>query len=190
MTLNFHPRVVSVIRAGAEAARCLDVMGSGQAEIAIDDGTFEAAVGQQGGGTLYGVNRLTPASYPATLSDVVIFFLAGTDVRVGDALTVLVGAKTDGNANIDRIALQMLPGSVQSLNGLNVYDVPDLTIQSGDFVVGFRMTHGRRVYPFALDSTPPSRRRSYISTDGVDFEIIDDRVPSSAGNFGIRARLK
>lgn len=189
MTLNFHSRVADVIRTRAEAAPCLEVIGSGPAEIAVDDGTFEAALGLQGGGTLYGVNRLTPARYPATLSEVAIFFLAGTDVKAGDTLTVLVGARTDGSTNLDGTTFRMLSASVQTPHGLNLYDVPDLTITSGDFIVGFRMTHGRRIYPFVLDNTPPSRRRSYISTDGVDFEIVDDRVPGSAGNFGIRARL-
>lgn len=43
-------------------------------DLIIDDGTFEAAVGISGGGTAIGVNRLTPASYPATLTAVLVFF--------------------------------------------------------------------------------------------------------------------
>src|SRR5262249_17294747 len=64
------------------------------------------------------------------------------------------------------------------------------TINSGDVVVGFKITHDSTVFPFALDTTPPSQRRSYRSIDGVTYNIIDDLSQTQAGNYGIRARLQ
>ena len=39
-------------------------------ELAVDDGTFEATFGRTDGALSWRVNRLTPASYPATINAV------------------------------------------------------------------------------------------------------------------------
>jgi hypothetical protein len=57
-------------------------------------------------------------------------------------------------------------------------------INSGDFVIGFRITNAVGARPFSLDRTPPSRKRSYISTGGV-FALVDSL--NFPGNLGIRA---
>lgn len=158
-------------------------------ELAVDDGSFETAVGLTNGGTSYRLNRLRPTSYPATLTSVLAFFRNTSGVLVGDPLTVVYGANPSGAENINGIALQSVAGTVQALGQLNTYTVPSLTITSGDFVVGIRMTHSAGTFPFALDTSPPSQRRSYRSSDGVTFELIDNLTGVTAGNYGIRARI-
>jgi len=158
-------------------------------ELAIDDGTYENRIGAKDGGTPYFINRLTPATYPATLKAVAIYFQSGSDsVPVGTPLTILFGSNPSGSGNINGLSFQQVAGQVQSLNQFSIYSVPDLTITSGDFVVGFRITHGAEIYPAAQDTTTPLQHRSYYSGDGSSFRLIDD-YEGLAGNFGIRARV-
>lgn len=159
-------------------------------ELSIDDGSFENAIGLVNGGTDYVVNRLTPPSYPARLSAVAIFWRnETTGVHPGDSFDVLVGTNPSGSTNINGRTFQTIAATVQTLGQFNVYGVPDVTINSGDFVIGFRITYARGVFPTADDQTLPLRRRSYLSTDGLNFTLVDDVATTLAGNFGIRARL-
>jgi uncharacterized protein (TIGR03437 family) len=159
-------------------------------ELAVDDGTFETTFGLSGGGTSWRVNRLTPTSYPATMNAVSIFFRSNSNLTVGAPLTIVYGANPGGGTFINGIQLQTMDSSVQALSQFNVYNVSPLTINSGDFIVGYKITHAASVFPYALDTTPPSQRRSYRSLDGVTFNIIDDIPQTTAGNYGIRARLQ
>ncbi len=159
-------------------------------ELKVDDGSFESGIGQTNGGTDNGVNRLTPASYPATLNGISIFWPNGVGLQVGASLTLLIGNNSSGGTNINGLSFQTVTATVQTLGQFNFYSVPPLTINAGDFVVGFRMTHGANVFPIALDLTAPSQRRSYFSADGNTFTIIDDLNASLAGDFGIRAELQ
>jgi len=75
----------------------------------VDDGggeTFFSA----GGTPQYFVNRLTPASYPATLSQILIK-LDSFGLPVGSALTVLAGANPGGTATIDGTTFQTVAGT-------------------------------------------------------------------------------
>jgi uncharacterized protein (TIGR03437 family) len=181
----------------AQSALAVSLLGTGRQDpapgpadlLAIDDDSFEGRVGLVNGGTAYFVNRLQPGSYPATLARVEIFFREGDGVGAGDGVTILVGANPDGNADINGTAFQTLAASVKALGQFNVYEVPPLTIHAGDFVVGFQITHAASARPGAMDWTPPSRRRSYVSLDGRSFDLIDEVNPSFAGQLGIRARL-
>ena len=155
-------------------------------ELAVDDGTFESAAGVATGGTSYRVNRLTPSFYPATINAVSIYFSDNNSVRVGDQYSVIIASNTDGDANIDGLTFQTTAAQVQQVGAFNVVNVPPVTITSGDFVVGIRLTQAENVSPFALDTTK-SKTRSYRSLDGVSFELIDSL--GSFGNYGIRARL-
>jgi uncharacterized protein (TIGR03437 family) len=159
-------------------------------ELAVDDGTFETGLGLTGGGTSWRVNRLTPTSYPATMNAVSIFFRTTSNLTVGAPLTIVYGANPGGGTFIGGIQLQTMDSSVQAIGQFNTYNVSPLTITSGDFVVGYKITHSGSVFPYALDTTPPSQRRSYRSLDGVTFNIIDDIPQTTAGNYGIRARLQ
>ncbi|MCS6804082.1 MAG: choice-of-anchor D domain-containing protein [Acidobacteriota bacterium] len=157
-------------------------------ELAIDDGSAESLIGLNQAGTIYCINRLRPSSYPATLSHVRIFFAGGrSNLSLGAALAVLVGVNPDGDENINGTNFQATNASVQLLDGFNTYDVPDVTISEGDFVVGFRMTIPNTVFPGALDTTPPSNRRSYFSSDGTTFALTPN--VGIDGDWLIRGRL-
>ena len=157
--------------------------------LAIDDGSFENAIGLGAGGTIWAVNRLTPAAYPAAINSVAIFFEGGIGVPVGTPVTILYGANPSGNTNINGIPLQSVTGTVQALDQFNLFSIPPFAISSGDFVVGFRLTHTSGQVPIAIDESSTTTRRSYVSSDGGTFTIVNDINPSFAGNFGIRALL-
>ncbi len=151
--------------------------------LGVDDGTDEFSDGLVAGGTSYGVNRLTPTSYPATINAVAIYFPSGEGVQVGDPLTVLAGAHPSGSESLSGVSFQSTAATVQGLDRFAVYSIPPLTISSGDFIVGMRMTYARNVFPFALDLTPPVQRRSYFSTNGTTFTLY------TIGNLMMRALL-
>jgi hypothetical protein len=69
---------------------------------------------------------------------------------------------------------------VKATGQFNDYDVTPITIESGDFVVGFYVFNPPQTYPAALDTNAPYAKRSYTSIDGNTFTTLD-------GNFGIRA---
>jgi hypothetical protein len=159
-------------------------------ELKVDDGGFEDTIGLITGGTDYAVNRLTPTSYPATLTGISIFWPSGNGVTAGMNFSLLVGVNPGGTSAINGITLQTTAATVQTLGQFNTYAVPQTTITQGDFVIGFRITYPAGVFPTATDQTPPSQRRSLVSSDGATFFIIDDVAASLAGNFGIRAQLQ
>ena len=156
-------------------------------EALVDDGTFETSTGLAQGGLTWRVNRLAPTFYPATMNAVAIFFRDDSGLKPGDPLTILVGTNPDGDSNINGTQFQTIAGTVQALGQFNVYPVPETTITQGDFVVGMRINHAEGVSPVAFDLTPPSRGRSYRSTDGSAF--VATEALGTAGNYGIRARL-
>lgn len=167
----------------------LDAMGYTLNQVlAIDDGSFEESVGPSNGGTAYYLNRLTPSSYPATLTHVLAQFINTSGVSAGSNLTILVSTNLGGGADIDSIQFQTTPATVATIDEFNRFDVPDVTIQSGDFIVGFSMTTDQNKFPAALD-TNNNQARSYFSVDGTDFELIGVVNADLAGNFGIRAQI-
>jgi subtilisin len=150
----------------------------------VDDGTFENAIGLSGGGTSYRVNRLTPSSYPATINSIAIYFGSDAGVRLGNALNVIAGANPSGSSTINNIQFQSVTATtVQILDQFNIYSIPALTINSGDFVVGVQMNHAAGVFPFVLDTNTP-QNRSYRSTDGLTFTVISG---ATGGNYTFRA---
>ena len=156
----------------------------------MDDGTFENNVGFLTGNiTAYFVNRLTPPSYPATLRGIQIFFPAG-QLPVGTAINLVAGANPSGAGGNQLTGLQLQTGSAQiaAVDRLIEYNTPALTIQSGDFIVGFSALNPPNILPAATDKTPPARQRSYVSSDGTTFILIDS-TSVGPGNFGIRARV-
>ncbi len=158
--------------------------------LAVDDGTFEGGFGYGSNVPIaFAVNRLTPCSYPATLTSVSIFFVSNSNFHAGTNFTIVVGANADGDANIDNAAFQTTNAVVQAVGQFNFYQAPNLTINSGDFVVGFSYTPADNVVPVSIDGTPPSQGRSYLSTDGPSFTAYNSLGPGFDGDFGIRARV-
>ena len=63
-----------------------------------------------------------------------------------------------GSTNINNIAMTRLARTVVSSDKFNSYDVAPVTIQSGDFVVGFFALNPPNVYPIALDTSSGSKQ--------------------------------
>ncbi len=153
--------------------------------IQIDDGTFETTYGVPSGADGFYLNRLTPPSYPATLKSVRIFFrLDGLPESSG--ITVLSAAHPSGAHEIPALSLRAAPARVNGTDRFNEYEVPPLTIASGDFLVGFSVAGDNEIRPLSLD-TGNFQSRSYVSRNGVDFTRVDLSPGVPRGNFAIRA---
>lgn len=179
---------ITLLRADCPNAQTASfAVGTGQ-ELAVDDATLETSIGLGNGGTDFVVNRLTPASYPATLSRVVIFI--PPSVPAGIAIRILVAGRPGGGNNIDNTPFQVTPATVQTSGAFNVFTVPAITINSGDFVVGYSLTYSANIFPHAVDRSSPSQMRSYYSGNGTTFTPLDTLNNGQlAGNLLIRARL-
>ncbi len=157
-------------------------------ELKVDDGTFEQSVGysEVPGGDSYFINRLTPPSYPATLKSVRIYFSdrdGGLDAGTGFSL---VTGTTPSGGDIVPSRMRGTAVRVKTLGQFNQYEVAELIIDSGDFLVGFVVNNPPGMFPMAQDTSSPSKRSSYVSKDGSTFTPIDT-VRNQLGNFGIRA---
>ncbi len=152
--------------------------------ISIDDGSINSA-STFGNGAYY-VNRLTPASYPATLNQVSILWATFQNFPQGTAINIVAGANPGGTATIDGTSLQSTPavsGPAPGAGQFTTYTLANpITITSGDFVLGFQVpTEPASSFPVATDTTPPARSLSYASGDGMTFTLITTR------NYMIRA---
>jgi len=162
---------------------------TGGTVLSIDDGTYENVIGfPQGGVTAYFVNRLTPARYPATLRAVQIRFPLN-ELPAGTAFSVIAAPHTSGTGGtpITNVAWQSTAAQIVTVGQFVEYTIPSITINSGDFLVGFAVANPANIWPASLDSTPPARLRSYIGTNAASI-----RYPSDAnqGNLAIRARVE
>jgi 6-phosphogluconolactonase (cycloisomerase 2 family) len=150
-------------------------------EIAVDDGSMEFILTLPPSGMSYFVNRLTPTSYPATVTKLAIFFPSASGTPPPSTpFDLLVGLNPGGGANIDGTTFTATKATTQPGGVFGIYNVPPQTITSGDFVVGFRIPFVSGVFPAALDTSSPSKGRSYTSTDGSSFAVANF-------NFGFRA---
>jgi hypothetical protein len=126
----------------------------------VDDGSF----GTGTMGPTHWVNRITPASYPATLTGVSFLLNNTWGPPVGSAITVIAAPHTAGGANIDGLSFQSTTTTTKANNVFNTYAIPPITISSGDFVVGFVL--GGVFVP--RDTTTP-QNRSYTSSSTASF---------------------
>jgi len=155
---------------------------SGTVVLKLDDGVFETTLQPpEGAQDLFMVNRLTPPAYPATLNKVQIYFHAngdgpGVNRRVG----LLTGAAAEGAA-VDGTRLRAKDEPIREVGKFNEYDVPPVTIESGDFVVGFYTNVTPESRPAAIDASTQLAGKALVSVDGRTFS------PSVAGVFGFRA---
>jgi photosystem II stability/assembly factor-like uncharacterized protein len=154
-------------------------------ELSVDDGTFEQSLGVAGGGTIGIVNRLTPSSYPATVNGISIAFPPG--IASGKAFTLVYGTIASAQSNVNTATLQTLNATVSFPGNFVTYTIPDVTVNSGDILVGFRMAHSATEFPAYLDLSSGSRRRSYYQGNGSDYSLID-AFAGYAGNIAVRAR--
>jgi len=151
---------------------------------AVDDGGAETALGfSTGPSTSVWVNRLTPSSYPATLTAV----LSTINLPSGTGIKIVAGVNPGGGTNIDNTITQTIPATVSPQGSFAYYPVTPVTINSGDFVVGFSFVPVTGTFPAWLDQTPPSQGRSYLSTNGTNFSNLDSiNFPS---NLLVRAEV-
>ncbi len=148
----------------------------------VDDSVYEQSAGfPNGTATAYFMNRLTPATYPATLKSVQIAWLPESGLSATQPVTILYAASPSGSATFAGGQFRALSSTVVGFGRFVEYTVPDVTITSGDFLVGFMTANPAGTFPASVDSTPPNRNRSYASTDGAAF------APLGIGNLGIRA---
>ena len=156
----------------------------------VDGGTFAAEVGYPSGeATAYFLNRLTPPAYLATIQGVEIYFSQDSySLALGTPINIFSATNPGGSTTLAFGATpDQVSGTVSAFGTFISYTVPQRTITSGDFVVGFEVQNPPNILPAALDQTTPSRGRSYASSDGVDFTVIDIFGPPVAGNLAIRA---
>ncbi len=147
----------------------------------IDDATFEQNIGYSSG-TQYFVNRLTPNAYPATLTTVSV----AVNRPAGTVFEVIVGTNIDGNNNIDGTGFQAVSATSTGAQQFISVNVPVITINAGDFVVGYRLAAASGVFPGALDNNS-TQQRSYASNNGTAFSTLDSL--NYPGNLGIRASV-
>ncbi len=150
-------------------------------ELRADDGTSETSVGfGDGFETAYFANRLTPATYPATLQSVSLRLLG---LPAGSPITILAAANPGGTNNINGLTFQRIASVVRS-EDLERYPITPLTIGSGDFVLGVLFNNPPGLFPIASDTSSTKQKRSYYSFNGESFILFEDH------NFFIRAQLQ
>ena len=147
--------------------------------LSIDDGGVNGDF-SAGNGAYY-VNRLTPATYPATLTKVSIFWDPFQGFPPGTAINVIAAANPTGSTNIDGTTFQTVAATAGAQPGFTTYTLPNpVTITAGDFLVGFNVPTDPG-FAVAIDTNNPVSR-SYKSNDGgASFTNITD------GNYMIRA---
>lgn len=149
---------------GDKQSPSFSVCTSSPQTLSVDDGGINFIHG-----TTFFANRLTPTSYPATLTHVQIYWYGGGGgPAIGQAITVLAGTNTDGDTNISNTAFQSVPATVDTQWTYQTYALAaPITIYSGDFVVGYNLPSGVG----ASDGDAPLNGRSYFSGDGVNFGL-------------------
>ncbi|MBK5291362.1 MAG: choice-of-anchor D domain-containing protein [Acidobacteriia bacterium] len=159
------------------------------AVLQVDDGTFEDSASYPGGDA-YFLNRLTPPRYPATLRAVQIYFPVKDGLPLGDAYTVLTAVNPTGSATLAQVLLRTTNARLVVHNRFVEIVLPQpVTIQSGDFLVGFVVGNNEGVKPIAIDTSSVPQNRSYASRNGLEFVPIQTIGGQQAGNLAIRARV-
>lgn len=157
---------------------------AGVLELKVDDGTFEGSAGFKDGASLaHYLNRLTPPAYPATLTAVRIYFNDRQGAADENTIINVLSASTSAGGSVDGLRLAGSSGSIKVFSRFVDFTVAPITINSGDFIVGFSMANPVGVYPVATDTNSPAQGRSYISQDGSRF------TPMPAANLAIRAQV-
>ena len=159
-------------------------------ELSVDDAVADAAI-QQTNQTIV-VNRLTPSTYPAKISNlrVRIPVLSGQPNPVGSQIRLVVFTDPAGTGQPSNspqliydqtMALPTLPSG--RFFELHLADGP--SINSGDFYFGFQAPNGG--IQIAIDSNGPQNNRSFLSTDnGTSFQPLKN---SSGAPVNFMARV-
>ncbi|MBI3423809.1 MAG: hypothetical protein HY011_12800, partial [Acidobacteria bacterium] len=143
------------------------------------DGGFGSNCNGFGAGAYY-VVRTTPSAYPATLSNVLVEFSGFQGIAQGTAFTVVAAPNPSGSTNINGVSFQSVNATVGALGSFTSYAITPVTINSGDFVVGFSFPTNTCS---GLHDGTLTANRSYISSDnGATFS-------AAPGDWLIRAQV-
>ncbi len=105
---------------------------------------------------------------------------------LGSAIQIVRSSTTGSGPQLPGITLTRTNATVTGFNTFIEYDVPALTLQDGDFLVGFTVFNPQGIYPAAVDVSSPMQR-SYIGSDGINFFLYETIPGVRPGNLGIRA---
>ena len=169
---------LTLVRAGCAnlITALLTVCPNPPATLQYDDGNPASASGLGTAG--FFVLRATPGAYPATLSHVALQFDEFQMIPTGTAITIVTAANAGGSTNINGLNFQTTNATVGTLGQFVNYPVAPLTINAGDFVVGFSIANIG--FP-GLRDTAATANRSYTSSNGSSF------TANTNGDFFIRA---
>lgn len=178
-------------------------------ELAIEDGTgglcaigqVESLIGQPGLGW---VNKLTPATYPATLRSLTIGFNRagpiGREVKPDDLYRIVVylDPEMNGPENQQQPAATFI-GRVRGNEQVMTFNlVTPITINEGSFVIGaideFGIANLPALYLTPGGSNPPGSQ-SFVTLDGgATWRTVADAISQDsacgAGSFLIRATVE
>lgn len=202
---SFLPRSTYILAATQEVTPAGTL-----AELAIDDGTADCVlglpaelIGQPGFGW---VNKLTPATYPATLRAITIGFSrsnTGREVKPDTPYRIVVytDPEKDGPANGQPPAAHFI-GRVRGLDQsiMTFTLATPLTIDSGSFVVGAIDEFGVASQPALNDvpgkSNPPGSDSFFTFDGGAHWQRFSDVMLggtppcNQSGSFLIRATVE
>ena len=140
----------------------------------IDDGTAEDAVGLTLGGDVIALNEFAVIPGAETITDIQIAW--GTPAFPDPSLnglsyTAILWSDDSGTGNPANgtTVLATAPGTI-SQQGTDTFltsDIPDTTVTTANFYVGFIVTHNGGQFPAAFDETNPIFNRSFIAGDSV-----------------------
>jgi YVTN family beta-propeller protein len=194
-----------------DSATAQEIMPTGTlAELSIDDGTATCATGppenRRGVPGFGWVNKLTPATYPATLRKITVGFnrsgAPDPDVKRDALFTIVVfkDPEMDGPANNqqpDASFTGRVRGTSDTIMTFSL--VSPVTIEQGSFVIGAIDEFGNDMeFPALFDvpgkSTPPGSE-SFVTFDGGNLwrafrEVISPDSTCGPGSFLIRATVE
>ena len=161
-----------------------------EAELKADDGTIDLGALYDG---LMVVNRLTPTSYPATLRKLRILIPAFQNQPdpAGRPITLLYAqgasnGQPPAGAQFTRVETTV-PSASSDL--FLEFTIPgELTINSGDFYVGYQTPSPHQGVGFAVDSSGLAENRSFYSTtNGAGFTPLSAAFQGKPVSAMIRA---
>ncbi len=169
----------------------------------VDDGTAEDGIGLTLGGDIISLNKFAVIPGSETITSVSIAW--GTPAFPDPSLnglpyTVAIWSDPNGDGSpTDAVLLNTAAGVVasQGTNTFIVTDIPDTTITTANFFVGFLITHSGGQFPAAFDQTAPTFSNvSYVAggASGDINNLNNNELPVAAiefyglvGNWLIRA---
>ena len=172
----------------------------------IDDGTAEDSIGLSIGGDTICLNEFAVLPGAEEITTVSIAWgepLIPDPTLDGLPYTVAIWSDPNGDGSPTDAVLLTTASGVISLQGTDTFivtDIPDTTIATANFFVGFLITHSAGQYPAAFDETVPTfSNRSHVAGSTVPgggniMDLTDNELPVAPietyglfGNWLIRA---